>query len=234
MARRAIIVGTLALISTYFLEGCGAPNTKSYRFRMTVEVDTQQGIKTGASVMEVRVKRGMAIGDRSGVSSQLVGEAVVVDLPTGPIFVLLKLPDGGPPLLTVVGDALRGRRSETPEAVMADTASLGSTWFSAYKAEGPRRRDLGANLRKNGGDDSNWPMIVRFRDVNDPKSVEKVSPDAIGVKRIWVETTTDDVTMGIEMIIPWIDHLDHFLSDPKNPFTSTLPQDFGGFRSGVR
>ncbi len=62
---------------------------------MTVEVATPQGLKTGSSVMEVRIARGMAIGDQSGVGSSLKGESVVVDLPDGPIFVLLKLPDAG-------------------------------------------------------------------------------------------------------------------------------------------
>ncbi len=47
-------------------------------------------------------------------------------------------------------------------------------------------------------------MMVRFRDLNDPKSVEKVDPEAIGVRRITVETTSDDVTTGIEKRLRWL------------------------------
>jgi hypothetical protein len=149
--------------------------------------------------MEVRLARGMAIGDQSGVTSGVFGEAVVVDLPDGPLFVLLQVPDAGPPLQDIVPHALLGRSSDGPDGVMADGAKLGSTWFSEYRAELPRTRDNGPRVSGN-----NWPMMVRFGDINDPKSVERVGPDAIGVTRILLETTSDDVTTGIEKRIAWL------------------------------
>ena len=51
---------------------------------------------------------------------------------------------------------------------------------------------------------ADWPLMVRFGDINDPKTVEQVDPDTIGVKRIVLETTRADVTTGIEKRIPWI------------------------------
>lgn len=203
--RRGLLIGVSALGVSAVTGACGSlGGGSSYQFRMTVEVDTPQGVKTGSSVMEVRIARGMAIGDHSGVSSSLRGEAVVVDLPDGPIFVLLDLPDAGPPFLSAVGDALRGRRSTTPDEAMADTAALGSTWFSEYKADLPRRREIGSALREDGGDDSNWPMMVRFSDLSDPTTVELVDPDAVGVTRIRLETTSDEVTTGIEERLKWL------------------------------
>lgn len=197
MARRGVM-GVLAGAAAAVLGGCGG-SSASYRFRMTVEVETPQGLKTGSSVMEVRLTRGMAIGDSSGVGSSVRGEAVVVDLPHGPLFVLLQVPDGGPPLQAIVPDALLGRRSSGPDEVMADTAKLGSTWFSEYKADLPRHRDNGSEQSDNG-----WPLMVRFRDLRYPKSVEKVDPEAIGVKRIVIETTGDEVTTGIEKRLRWL------------------------------
>ncbi len=199
MARRSLlrVVAGGALFS---LTGCSS-RSASYRFRMTVEVETPQGIKTGSSVMEVRVARGMAIGDQSGISSGIFGEAVVVDLPSGPLFILLQIPDAGPPLQEIVPDALLAMSSDTSESadeVMTNTAKLGSTWFGSYKAELPRTRDNGSQASNN-----NWPMMVRFRDINDPKSVERVDPEAVGVKRILLETTGDDVTVGIEKRLGW-------------------------------
>lgn len=166
---------------------------------MTVEVETPQGPRIGSSVIEVRLTRGKALGDSSGVSSSVRGEAVVVDLPDGPLFVLLAVPDAGPPLQAIVPDALLGRRSSGPDEVMADTARLGSTWFSEYKAELPRHRYNGFEQSDNG-----WPMMVRFRNLNDPASVEQIDPDAIGVKRIMLETTSDDVTTGIDRRLGWL------------------------------
>ena len=118
MARRGVM-GVLAGAAAAVLGGCGG-SSASYRFRMTVEVETPQGLKTGSSVMEVRLTRGMAIGDSSGVGSSVRGEAVVVDLPDGPLFVLLQVPDAGPPLQAIVPDALLGRRSSGPDEVMAE------------------------------------------------------------------------------------------------------------------
>jgi hypothetical protein len=200
MTRRGLIgllVGAVALLS-----GCGllGGSSASYRYRMTVEVATPQGIKSGFSVHEVRLARGMAIGDLSGVTSGVFGEAVVVDLPDGPLFVLMQMPDAGPPLQEIVPEALLGRRSTSPDEVMENDSKLGSTWFTAYKADLPRTRDNGFRAR-NG---NNWPMMVRFGDLNDPKSVERVDPEAVGVTRIMLETTEDAVTTGIEKRLGWL------------------------------
>jgi hypothetical protein len=56
------------------------------------------------------------------------------------------------------------------------------------------------------------PMLVRFRDLNDPASVERVDPADLaasfgaGVKLegINIEITDQPVTHGIEAILPWI------------------------------
>lgn len=51
---------------------------------------------------------------------------------------------------------------------------------------------------------ADWPLMVRFRDLGDPTSVERVDPAAIGVKRIVLETTSDEVTTGIEKRLGWL------------------------------
>lgn len=228
MARRGVM-GLLGAAATVVLAGsCGSPGSASYRFRMTVEVETPQGLKTGSSVMEVRLTRGLAIGDSSGVSSSVRGEAVVVELPGGPLFVLLQVPDAGSPLQAIVPDALLGRQSSGPDEVMADTARLGSIWFSEYKAELPRRRNNGFQASDNG-----WPLMVRFRDLNDPKSVEKVDPDAIGVKRIVVETTGDDVTTGIKERLGWLSEAEKFHYS-GTAYGDVYPMQVNAFRSGLK
>lgn len=52
MARRTILAG-LAGGMAALLAGCGLLGGNKYRFRMTVEVDTPQGLRSGSSVYEV-------------------------------------------------------------------------------------------------------------------------------------------------------------------------------------
>jgi hypothetical protein len=64
---------------------------------------------------------------------------------------------------------------------------------------------------KPGDPPSDYPMLVRFRDINDPTTVERVDPDNLtasfgqGVKlrRITVQLTKDAVTSGIEKRFVW-------------------------------
>lgn len=56
LARRGIL-GLVAAGAATLLVGCGAYGGNSYRFRMTVEVETPQGIVTGYSVYEVTAKK---------------------------------------------------------------------------------------------------------------------------------------------------------------------------------
>jgi hypothetical protein len=51
---------------------------------------------------------------------------------------------------------------------------------------------------------ADWPLMVRFKDINDPNSVEQVNQVAIGVKRVWVETAGDPVSTGIEKRLGWL------------------------------
>ena len=187
MARRGVL-GVLAVGAVAVLGGCGLVVSENfYRFRMTVEVETPQGLKSGSSVMEVIATKGsIQIGDQNGSGIGMRGEAVVIDTADGPLFVLLKQPDAEGPLarsvtLAMVPDALQ-------QGVIATVGKLGGI-FGGGKGELSR---------------DDWPMMVRFRDINDPKSVVKVNPEAVGVKRIVVETTSDDVTTGIEKRLVWL------------------------------
>ena len=49
-----------------------------------------------------------------------------------------------------------------------------------------------------------YPMLVMFGDIADPKSVEQVEREAIGVNRISVEVTDEAVTTGILNRLEWL------------------------------
>lgn len=218
MARRGVLgalIGGTALV----LGGCGLSGNASYRFRMTVEARTPQGLSAGSSVMEVVAMRGFRLGDRAGGGSTLTREAVVVDLPNGPIFVLLRSPDAGPALQGPVTDTLNAHRvgDKRTGDFVDDVRAVGG-WFGGAQAELPRE---------------DWPLMVRFRDLDDPTSVERVEPEAVGIRRILLETTGDEVTVGIKKWLEWLNDLDGYRTDLDNPFTNTLPQEIGYLRSGV-
>jgi hypothetical protein len=202
MTRRGVM-GLFAGVTLTTLAGCSFTGQQSYRFKMTIEVETPQGIKAGSSVMEiVAYKESFVIGDRGGGHSGLGGEAVVVDLPDGPIFALLTIRDGGPNLHSEVTKALAPETSSGNfDDYLAAVRKLGG-WFGGAKADLPRE---------------SWPMMVRFANLNDPKTVQMVEPEAVGVKRVWVETTSDAVTNGIEKRLGWLPtHHGVLVSDPNS------------------
>jgi hypothetical protein len=64
-------------------------------------------------------------------------------------------------------------------------------------------------------------MLVRFRDVRDPKTVEKVDPDDLAasfgpgvvLRRITVQLTDDPVTTGLADTLPWVTRTDGYYLD---------------------
>src|SRR3546814_97550 len=49
-----------------------------------------------------------------------------------------------------------------------------------------------------------YPMLVSFGDLGNPKSVGAVNPDMVGVRRITLQVTDDPVTTGIEKRLGWL------------------------------
>ncbi len=150
------------------------------------------------------------------------GEAVVFDLADGPLFVLLKLPDAKGALGSYVTRALVGAKQFNNgfEDYFAAVQKLGG-WFASAKAELPRE---------------NWPIMVRFADINDPKSIEQVDPATAGVKRILLKTTRDEVTTGIEMRLKWLgDYPEPSLSPGHGPYDYSLAATLRhyDFRQGI-
>jgi hypothetical protein len=79
------------------LAGCGSLFPPSYRFRLTVEVDTSQGVRSGSSVLEVTSQLQNLPGKGIVPLTSLTGEAVALDLP------------GGKTLFALIGRLASGR-----------------------------------------------------------------------------------------------------------------------------
>jgi hypothetical protein len=203
MARRGAL-GLLAGSIAVLLGGCGLFfRSGSYRFRMTVDVETPEGVRTGSSVYEVTAHKSPALtSEEHEGGGGLRGEAVVVDLPGGPLFVTLKMPVAGEDLgeaatFALAPDTKRGN----VDAYVAAVGELGGMSGSA-RAELPRE---------------DWPLMVRFRDTTDPTSVVEVDPEVVGVHRITIKTTDDDMSIGIDKRLGWLHkHIGSLVRQPRN------------------
>lgn len=206
MARRGVL-GMLAGGAAALLSGCGLFNSKaSFRYRMIVE-----GGVSGNAVYELRAEQNNDVvklpEERMG-GAIIKGEALVMETANGPVFVLLKSERDADDL---IGALVRALAPDIPwngqpnffKAVERLEENTG------IKAELPREH---------------WPMMVRFADINDPKSVEQVDPASIGVKRITVETTGDDVTTGIEKRLGWLGTSPKF-SDKFEKYNGWIPEN---------
>lgn len=188
MRRRSALGGLLGIAAITTMSGCGSSDEASYRFRMTVEVNTPQGLRTGSSVMEVTARRQSQFAPEARpLVSELRGEAVVVETPSGPIFALLKLPHDDHTYLQAVTFALAPDLREGGWEPFWKAVNRLGGWFGGAKADLPQ---------------ADWPLMVRFRNLNDPNTVEKVNPEDVGVRSISLETTNHEITTGIEKKMP--------------------------------
>ena len=143
--------------------------TLVYRFRITVNVETPQGLKTGSSVMEVRhisYPAWTTLGNNTGVS-RLIGEAVFVDLGAG---------DDGRQQNLVALLAL-GKRGEMdlsylPQMAFAHllrqkAAPRGTAYVMSQIPVGTRVELVGELV----------PSLITFLNIDDPNTGRPVSPD---------------------------------------------------------
>jgi len=180
------------LIAALAVAGCGTKQ-ESFRYRLTMEAETPEGLRTGSSVIEVEVSQtgenAWATPEARGLRFQVRGEAVAVDLPNGRVlFALLQRAEGLPYA------ALK------PSRPAGDFANIKQT------------RVLKEIARVGVAPRDSYPIMVTFGDPADPKSVERVDPDdlaasfgeGVRLKRITVQMTDEPVTMSIDRRLTWL------------------------------
>lgn len=187
-------IGALSIGMLAALASCGGLTPTTYRFRMTVEVATPQGTRSGSSVYEVRAyTTGEILPDANKRSWETRGEAVAVELPGGrTLFALMKT-----------------------GAMHGDMASLSmralDPMFNNDIVESAERISRRQSIRSPAQVvSSDYPLLVTFVEITDPKSVVRVNPAdlmatfgyGVRLKAITVQATDDPVTTGIKKRLP--------------------------------
>jgi hypothetical protein len=239
---RRTITAMLASAPALALGGCST-RPRTIRYRLTLEVETPDGMRSGASVVELKTtfQDGLLGGIASNsLISNIRGEASVVDLGArGLLFCLLT---GDPSRPGSVG-AERVAGTAFPMPRPPQTRYDSSAYLAGYFD------DLNRRLPKTEFAFELLPLLVRFRDIADPKSVERVDPDdleksfgpGVRLKRATIEITDDAVTTGIEKRLGWLQpYPEPSLSPAADPFRDPLHPPFastvhhGDFRRGLQ
>lgn len=192
---------------TILLSSC-ADETPTYRYRLTVEVNTPEGVRTGSSVIEVDtdVASDLSIPTPGQVRTRIKGEAVTVDLgKRGLLFALLRseedadwagavLFDLTPVVRNAEGDVFQG----TFDKMLTINRPITLPRFWPSQSDRPAA--------------SAYPMLVTFENLTNPRSVRRVNPDdlaatfgtAVSLHRVSVQMVEEEVTTGIESRLKWL------------------------------
>jgi len=176
----------------------------TWRYKMTVEIETPEGIKTGSSVREMGNSASSSFIPEVGNPADVRGEAVVLDLGArGVLFALISHKSDHEFYDTFPVPS--GKGGATPEGIK-------------YYASLP----VGTKGIVNPGMPGGYPNLVTFKDVNDPKSVtlvqewertrgqslghqfklkndrmEEFFGEGVKLKKITIEITDEPVTWGV-------------------------------------
>jgi hypothetical protein len=202
---RAAIATARAACAALLLSGCiGEKHT--FRYRLTLSVNVDGMVHTGSSVIEDTFIDQVALAGLAGGipwAARLRGEAVAVDLGArGILFCVLRRD----PTRNLSRDA-----ELFPLLVFGDYFAAGFPVTDSAKF-GAQIRELVRYKPKRGVDPDALPMLVRFRDLHNPASVERVDPanlaaqfgPGVELAAAMMEITDEPVTTGIENVLSWL------------------------------
>lgn len=196
-----------ALCAALALTGCG--RSASYRYKLTLSLNTPDGIKTGFNVVDLRYFD--VIFPERGEVHDTRGQALYLDLGEGrrPLIALLThirrddevAQNGHPYHYRWLGDS--------PSLVLEEICLGGAgnpDWIETAIRFNERCRQpfpiTPADL----------PDLVTFGDVNNPKSVMLVDPNNLGAtlgqgvswRSMTLQVTDEPLTKEIEEHLPWV------------------------------
>jgi hypothetical protein len=186
------IVGVLlALFAGFYLYWQLRYPIHTYRYELTVEVETPEGLRSGSAVREITWRDGkVLIANATTAWFKERGEAVAIDLPEGET------------LFALIYGAIPGK---TAGVAFGSARQMKSSSRELVEIKRPDRHN------PVWGQDG-YPRLVRFRNITDPMSVEKVDPDDLeasfgegySIRRITAQITDKPVVYRMERL-PWLE-----------------------------
>jgi hypothetical protein len=183
----------------------GCAKIPSYRYKITVEVDTPQGLRTGSSVIEITGRREPKLPGMQGYHIYLTGEAVAVDLPNGQTLYAL-----------LVGESTS---SPVPYDLPRQLLTLEERRSTAMPDYG---KILGQSNRLSVLPRPAYPLLVSFDRPVSPGTMRSVDPEHLSLlspgsnlHRITISTSRDARTKQIVKRLPWLEK--DFRSNVKAP-----------------
>ena len=194
----------------------------SWHQKMTVTVSTPEGERTGSSVISASVSYGPTFGlpEAAGGNEGWHGEGVVVELPAGRY------------LFVLIGDPLAMAQDSFKAAILGDENARIKNVSEYYSILQTMR--LSAPVAR-----KRYPMMVTFRNLEDPASVTKVDPHNLSatfgksysLASMELEITDEQVTWGrVDAVLGWINNN----KLRKNPIWGNLPPLMQKTLSGIK
>jgi hypothetical protein len=194
------------IAAAILLSGCNS--SAEVRYKVIVEVDDNGTPRSGASVWSFALSK-PTVALATPYDAKFRGEAVEVGLGGGRrLFALLVAEDNHKRWVQMWPEHLfRDLSSERSERVriLRDIASHEGA-ERVLPRWGPRISDS----REPMGE---YPMLVTFRDLRDPTSLQAVAPEALDrsfgagvtLKAIRIQITDEPVTTGIKARLDWLE-----------------------------
>lgn len=191
---------TVLLAAAIYVGWSAVFSSDTWRYRMTVVVETPEGIKTGSAVREVTFQKKSGLLPQATSHIRVKGEAVVVNLGKfGVLFALLCGTTGED-----YGSDVLLRAFNKKGDVTLRPSQIPWTGKATITPD-------------------QYPMFVRFLNLNDPRTIESVTKieksgpygrrfflreemfgAGVKLKEITIEITPDAVTTGIVKLLPWL------------------------------
>lgn len=195
----------------------GSKRWPNYRYRLTVEVDTPEGVKSGSTVIEVETAMSGPnnIPTPGSLYRTARGEAVTVDLGTrGLLFALIQSEWAANALMSTVTHLTPDEMRNLPEGTSEFEILMKRLMAVPYEQERPLPRyiQFGVVPPALSGPPNGYPILVRFDDPALPKTVELVDADnlaasfgkGVQLRSVTVARTETAMTSGIVNRLPWL------------------------------
>lgn len=194
--RRALRFASL-LLPSLMLSACGGPDA-SYRYKLTVTVDTPDGAKIGSNVVQIDYYN--VSFPMSGESHHVYGQALYLDTGAKPLVVLLSRAkfSGGNHWM-----------EDDPVAVVARLCLGKEDGVSSF-IESAKQFGSCQGVYPLEFDD--MPDMVTFDDPKDPNTGRPVNPrnpaEALGpgvsLRSVTIQITNESITKEVDEQLPWV------------------------------